>query len=109
MDCQRLYTILGSCIYHKCYLLGSHLPHDDLIEIHGFLRQNGLLNLVNTEPVKSLVIWKRVYPLSCNRGNIDARSSNQPLVPNGKWFLLIVGYEHDLLAVLLESGGCTAK
>ncbi|KAF7384454.1 hypothetical protein HZH68_014066 [Vespula germanica] len=64
MDCQRLYTILGSCIYHKCYLLGSHLPHEDLIEIHAFLRQNGLLNLVNTEPVKSLVIWKRVYPLS---------------------------------------------
>ncbi|XP_046835061.1 protein inturned isoform X2 [Vespa crabro] len=109
MDCQRLYTILGSCIYHKCYLLGSHLPHEDLIEIHAFLRQNGLLNLVNTEPVKSLVIWKRVYPLSCNRGNIETHSSNQPLVPNGKWFLLIVGYEHDLLAVLLESGGCTAK
>ncbi|KAK2587178.1 hypothetical protein KPH14_002926 [Odynerus spinipes] len=109
MDCQRLYTILGSCIYHKCYLLGSHLPHEDLIEIHAFLRQNGLLNLVNTEPVKSLVIWKRVYPLSCNRGNIDTHASNQPLVPNGKWFLLIVGYEHDLLAVLLESGGCTAK
>ncbi|KAL2738786.1 protein inturned [Vespula squamosa] len=109
MDCQRLYTILGSCIYHKCYLLGSHLPHEDLIEIHAFLRQNSLLNLVNTEPVKSLVIWKRVYPLSCNRGNIETHSSNQPLVPNGKWFLLIVGYEHDLLAVLLESGGCTAK
>lgn len=110
MDCQRLYTILGSCIYHKCHLLGSHLPHEDLIDVHSFLRHNGLLNLVNQEQVKCLVLWKQIYPSSCNRGNIDVGSnSDQFLIPNGKWFLLVVGYGHDLLAVLLESGGCTAK
>ncbi|XP_025073421.1 protein inturned, partial [Pogonomyrmex barbatus] len=108
MDCQRLYTILGSCIYHKCHLLGSHLPHEDLIDVHSFLRHNGLLNLVNQEQVKCLVLWKQIYPSSCNRGNIE-HSSDQILIPNGKWFLLVVGYGHDLLAVLLESGGCTAK
>ncbi|XP_012537346.1 protein inturned isoform X2 [Monomorium pharaonis] len=107
MDCQRLYTILGSCIYHKCHLLGSHLPHEDLIDIHSFLRHNGLLNLVNQEQVKCLVLWKQIYPSSCNRGNID--NNGQLLIPNGKWFLLVVGYGHDLLAVLLESGGCTTK
>nr|XP_034172113.1 protein inturned isoform X1 [Osmia lignaria] len=109
MDCQRLYTILGSCIYHKHYLLGSHLTHNDLIEVDSYLRQNCLLNLVTNESVKSLVIWKKVYPSSCNRGNIENNRSNQPLIPNGSWFLLVVGYGHDLLAVLLESGGCTAK
>ncbi|XP_029659336.1 protein inturned isoform X2 [Formica exsecta] len=109
MDCQRLYTILGSCIYHKCHLLGSHLPHEDLIDVHSFLRHNGLLNLVNQEQVKCLVLWKQIYPSSCNRGGIDGSSSDQFLIPNGKWFLLVVGYGHDLLAVLLESGGCTAK
>ncbi|KAL6436477.1 hypothetical protein ACFW04_004751 [Cataglyphis niger] len=109
MDCQRLYTILGSCIYHKCHLLGSHLPHEDLIDVHSFLRHNGLLNLVNQEQVKCLVLWKQIYPSSCNRGHIDDSSSDQFLIPNGKWFLLVVGYGHDLLAVLLESGGCTAK
>ncbi|CAL7946624.1 unnamed protein product [Xylocopa violacea] len=109
MDCQRLYTILGSCIYHKHYLLGSHLNHSDLIEIESYLRQNCILNLINNEPVKSLIIWKKVYPFSCNRGNMENNKNNQPLVPNGKWYLLVVGYGHDLLAVLLESGGCTAK
>ncbi|GAB1864614.1 Protein inturned [Camponotus japonicus] len=109
MDCQRLYTILGSCIYHKCHLLGSHLSHEDMIDVHSFLRHNGLLNLVNQEQVKCLVLWKQIYPSSCNRGIIDGGSSDQFLIPNGKWFLLVVGYGHDLLAVLLESGGCTAK
>ncbi|XP_024887243.1 protein inturned isoform X2 [Temnothorax curvispinosus] len=109
MDCQRLYTILGSCIYHKCHLLGSHLPHEDLIDVHSFLRHNGLLNLVNQEQVKCLVLWKQIYPSSCNRGNVDSNDGSQLLIPNGKWFLLVVGYGHDLLAVLLESGGCTAK
>lgn len=109
MDCQRLYTILGSCVYHKCYLLGSHLPHEDSIDVHSFLRHNGLLNLVNQEEVKCLVLWKEVYPRSCNRGNIESSDNMQSLVPDGKWFLLVVGYGHDLLAVLLESGGCTTK
>ncbi|EZA55008.1 PDZ domain-containing protein [Ooceraea biroi] len=109
MDCQRLYTILGSCIYHKCHLLGSHLSHEDLIDVHSFLRHNGLLNLVNQEQVRCLVLWKQIYPSSCNRGNVDSGDSGQLLIPNGRWFLLVVGYGHDLLAVLLESGGCTAK
>nr|XP_033322916.1 protein inturned isoform X1 [Megalopta genalis] len=109
MDCQRLYTILGSCIYHREYLLGSHLMHSDLIEVDSYLRHNCLLNLVTNEPVNNLVIWKKVYPSSCNCGSLDNGRSIQPLVPNGKWFLLVVGYGYDLLAVLLESGGCTAK
>ncbi|XP_043256589.1 protein inturned [Colletes gigas] len=109
MDCQRLYTILGSCIYHKHYLLGSHLTHDDLIEVNSYLQQNCLFNLITNEPVKSLVIWKKVYPSLYNRGNTENGRSIQPLVPNGKWFLLVVGYGYDLLAVLLESGGCTTK
>lgn len=109
MDCQRLYTILGSCIYHKRYLLGSHLSHSDLIEVESYLRQNYLLHLINNEPIKTLVIWKEVYPTSCNRGIIENNKSNQPIIPNGKWYLLVVGYGHDLLAVLLESGGCTAE
>ena len=106
MDCQRLYTILGSCIYHKNYLLGSHLTHSDLIEVQSYLRQNCILNLISNEPVKNLIIWKKVYPSSCNRNNTENNSS---LVLDGKWYLLVVGYGHDLLVVLLESGGCTAK
>lgn len=106
MECQRLYTILGSCLYHKRYLLESHLPAEDLVQINTFLRRQGLINLINNEQVKSLVIWKKIFPSSCvNRNKID---DNQIYSTIDKWFLLIVGYGHDLLAVVLESGGCTA-
>lgn len=89
--------------------MGSHLPHEDLIDVHSFLRHNGLLNLTNEEQVKCLVLWKEVYPSSCNRGDFSNSDGDQLYIPDGKWFLLVVGYGHDLLAVLLESGGCTAK
>ena len=108
MDCQRLYTILGSCLYHKSYLLASHLSHEDLIEVHSYLRQNGLLDLVENEPTKSLVVWRRVYPLPCNRG-IQKDGEDQSCAPDSKWYLLVVGYVNELLAVILECGGCTAE
>ncbi|OXU28206.1 hypothetical protein TSAR_008339 [Trichomalopsis sarcophagae] len=107
MECQRLYTIIGSCLYHKRYLLGSHLPPEDLVQVHSFLRRHGLINLMNSEQVKSLIVWKRIYPASCVNRKIAWEEDNvYPLAD--RWFLLIVGYGHDLLAVVLESGGCTA-
>lgn len=108
LDCQRLYTIIGSCLYHKNYLLGSHLPDEDLISVHSFLKEYGVLNLVRRESVKTLVIWKQVYPHIAHLESSE-EVYNHALIQNGKWFLLVVGYEHDLLAVILESGGCTAK
>ncbi|KAK0091973.1 hypothetical protein PV326_002431 [Microctonus aethiopoides] len=108
MDCQRLYTILGTCLYHKSYLLSSHLFRDDLIDVHSYLRQNGLLNLIENEPTKSLVLWRGVYPQSCHRGIID-NIDTQISIPNGKWFILVVGFGYELLVAILECGGCTAQ
>lgn len=106
MDCQRLYTIVGSALFHKKYLLTSHLPAEDLVQINTFLRRNGTLNLLHSEQVKSLVIWKRIYPAS--RKQIDAIRTPDPNIPNDdKRYLLAVGYGHNLLTVVLESGGCT--
>lgn len=108
MDCQRLYTVIGSCVYHSGYLLGSHFPNTDLKDVHSFCRQQGLLHLFRTESVRSFVLWREVYPSSCNRGQTD-----KPLIPGsyklpkGRWFLLIVGYDQDMLAVIFEAGGCT--
>ena len=65
------------------------------------------MNLINNEQVKSLVIWKRVYPSSCIARKLAWQEENIYSLPD-KWFLLIVGYGHDLLVVVLESGGCTA-
>lgn len=78
--------VIGSCVYHKGYLLGSHFSKEDLLNVHSFFRQNGLIQLFRREPVKSLVIWREVYPYSVD--------FNEPCsVPNyfRRWFLIIIG------------------
>ncbi|GLH13237.1 Protein inturned [Gryllus bimaculatus] len=116
-DCQRLFTIIGSCMYHKGYLLASHLPRADLPDVHTMLRQRGLVPLLRSEPLQQLVVWHEVYPLSCSRGLLSDKDSSTGLnsvataypSPVGRWFLLIVGQEWDLLIILLESAGCTIR
>ncbi|CAH0559223.1 unnamed protein product [Brassicogethes aeneus] len=102
LDCQRLFTVLGSVIYHSGYLLASHLIHEDLVDVHCFCRQQGLLHLSRTEPVKSLVLWKEVFPNSCNKNKVENEN-----VPDGRRYLLVVGSAKNLLAVIMEAGGCT--
>jgi len=93
------------------YLLASHLARSDLVDVHAFCRQQGLLHLGRSEPVRSLVVWREVFPASCNRGLVEpvvphpptATSPYQP--PQGRWFLLIVGKvtkHHVILYVLYE-------
>ncbi|KAK7870249.1 hypothetical protein R5R35_000979 [Gryllus longicercus] len=116
-DCQRLFSIIGSCMYHKGYLLASHLPRADLPDVHTMLRQRGLVPLLRSEPLQQLVVWHEVYPLSCSRGLPSDKDSSTGLnsvataypSPVGRWFLLIVGQEWDLLIILLESAGCTIR
>ncbi|XP_034243272.1 protein inturned [Thrips palmi] len=109
LDCQRLYTILGSCLYHKGYLLASHFPHCDLLDVHVFCRQQGLLQLNQGESVHSLVIWKEVYPKSVSRGLTSSTSDSTYNFPEGRWFIMIVGQKQDMLVTLLEAGGCSAS
>nr|CAD7569003.1 unnamed protein product [Timema californicum] len=114
-NCQRLYTIIGTCLYHKGYLLSSHLSKTDLVDVHTFCRQQGLLHLGRSEAVRSMVLWREVYPSSCNRGLSDQSSMylSTPVspysLPQGRWFLLIVGQDQEMLVLLLESGGCTLR
>ncbi|KDR23314.1 PDZ domain-containing protein 6 [Zootermopsis nevadensis] len=109
--CQRLYTIIGTCFYHKGYLLASHLARTDLVDVHTFCRQQGLLHLGRSEPVRSLVLWREVFPASCNRGLSETvpTTTSPYQLPQGRWFLLIVGKGQEMLVVLLESGGCTVR
>ncbi|KAG8273001.1 hypothetical protein J6590_030608 [Homalodisca vitripennis] len=106
-DCQRLYSIIGSCLFYKGYLLASHMTREDLMDVNAFCRHNGLLSLSRVESVRNVVVWKEVYPASCNRGLPTLTLTY--FLPQGRWFLLLVGQEESLLAVLLESGGCTVK
>ncbi|KAK4883073.1 hypothetical protein RN001_006392 [Aquatica leii] len=103
LDCQRLFTIIGSALYHSGFLLSSHFAHEDLVDVHIFCRQHGLFHLSQTEPVRSLVLWREVFPSSCNRG----LESESKFVPEGRRYLLIVGTGKDLLIVIMEAGGCT--
>lgn len=86
LDCQRLFTILGSALFHAGYLIATHFIHQDLVDVQSFCRQQGFFHLSRTEPIKCLVLWREVYPSSCKK------SENSTVhVPEGKRYLLIVG------------------
>ncbi|KAM6147964.1 protein inturned isoform 2-T2 [Erethizon dorsatum] len=107
-DMRRLYTILGSSLFYKGYLICSHLPKDDLIEIALYCRYYGLLPLAAKQRIGQLIIWREVFPhhhlQHCSASNTEVFQE-----PEGRYFLLIVGLRHYMLCVLLEAGGCASK
>ncbi|XP_027710408.1 protein inturned [Vombatus ursinus] len=107
-DMRRLYTILGCSLFYKGYLVCSHLPKDDLIDIAMYCRHYCLPPLVSEQRIGHLVIWREVFrrhPLRPT-SEPDAQVFREP---EGRYFLLIVGLKHFLLCVLLEAGGCASK
>ncbi|KAJ7326974.1 hypothetical protein JRQ81_016733 [Phrynocephalus forsythii] len=106
-DMRRLYTILGSCLFYKGYLVSNHLPKEDLIDIALYSRHYCLLPLASGKRVGQLVIWREVFPQhhlqTCNTSYEGYRE------PKARYFLLIVGLRHFMLSVLLEAGGCSSK
>ncbi|XP_027455528.1 protein inturned isoform X6 [Zalophus californianus] len=107
-DMRRLYTILGSSLFYKGYLICSHLPKDDLIDIAVYCRHYGLLPLAAKQRIGQLVIWREVFPRHHLQPSAD---SNTEVFqePEGRYFLLIVGLKYYMLCVLLEAGGCASK
>ncbi|KAL1777598.1 inturned isoform X2 [Sigmodon hispidus] len=107
-DMRRLYTILGSSLFYKGYLVCSHLPKDDVVEIAAYCRQYCLLPLAAKQRIGQLIIWREVFP----RYHLQPPADSDTKVfqePEGRYFLLIVGLRHYMLCVLLEAGGCTSK
>ncbi|XP_066089563.1 protein inturned [Saccopteryx bilineata] len=107
-DMRRLYTILGSSLFYKGYLICSHLPKDDLLDIALYCRHCGLLPLAAKQRVGQLVIWREVFPRHHLQPPTDANTEAFP-EPEGRYFLLIVGWRYYMLCVLLEAGGCASK
>uniref|UniRef100_A0A8D0GXA5 Protein inturned n=1 Tax=Sphenodon punctatus TaxID=8508 RepID=A0A8D0GXA5_SPHPU len=107
-DMRRLYTILGSCLFYKGYLISSHLPKEDLIDIAIYSRHYCLLPLAAEQRIGQLVIWREVFPWhhlqACENSSVEGYKE-----PEARYFLLIVGFRHFMLCVLLEAGGCTSK
>ncbi|XP_030047616.1 protein inturned isoform X2 [Microcaecilia unicolor] len=104
-DMRRLYMILGSCFFYKGYLISSHLPKNDLVDISLYCRHYCLLPLAAEQRIGQLVIWREVF-LQCHRQASGAEGYQEP---EARYFLLIVGLKHFMLPVLLEAGGCTSK
>ncbi|XP_005069744.1 protein inturned isoform X1 [Mesocricetus auratus] len=107
-DMRRLYTILGSSLFYKGYLVCSHLPKDDIVEIAAYCRQYCLLPLAAKQRIGQLIIWREVFPRHHLQPPVDS-DTEVFQEPEGRYFLLIVGLRHYMLCVLLEAGGCTSK
>lgn len=107
-DMRRLYTILGSSLFYKGYMVCSHLPKDDVVEITAYCRQYCLLPLAAQQRIGQLIIWREVFPQHHLQPATDS-DTEAFQEPEGRYFLLIVGLRHYMLCVLLEAGGCASK
>ncbi|ETE69093.1 PDZ domain-containing protein 6, partial [Ophiophagus hannah] len=88
-DMRRQYTFLGSCLFYKGYLISSHLPKEDLIDIASYSRHYCLLPLAAEQRIGQLVIWREVFPRHHLQGSqISYEGFQEPLA---RYFLLIVG------------------
>lgn len=95
----REFYILGSALYFRKYLISSHLSKADLLDVEAFLRTNGIYLLIENKPVRELIVWREIFPTSCNP-NIATNIIPNPL---SRWFLTIVARNQLILAVILES------
>ncbi|XP_037087567.1 protein inturned-like [Pollicipes pollicipes] len=102
---QRLYLLRGCAFYYKGYLAGSHLAPEDQRGVQLFLRHHQLLAGARRDGWRQLVVWRRYHrpPPSA------ATEQDAYPCPGLTHHLLVVGSRHALLAVLLESGGCTVE
>ncbi|NWU42952.1 INTU protein, partial [Hylia prasina] len=107
-DMRRLYVILGSCLFYKGYLVGNHLPREDLVDVGFYCRHYCLLPLAAEQRIGQLVIWREVFPQHhlqpCEESALMGYRE-----PEARYFLLIVGLRHFVLCVLLEAGGCASR
>ncbi|XP_055694691.1 protein inturned [Lutzomyia longipalpis] len=97
---HREFYIVGSALFFKNFLLATHLPVADLIDLNAFLRLHGIPRLLAEQNVKDFVLWKEVFLRSCDRG----LTSNGKIygIPTGRWFLNIIARGQMAIAVILE-------
>lgn len=98
----REFYILGSALYYRHYLLASHLPKSDILDIEAFLRTNGIYLLIENKPVRELIIWREIFPKNLNLPNANNQLNGIPR-RKSRWFLTIVARNQLFMAVILES------
>ncbi|NXM20694.1 INTU protein, partial [Ploceus nigricollis] len=107
-DMRRLYVILGSCLFYKGYLIGNHLPKEDLVDVGFYCQHYCLLALGAEQRIGQLVVWREVFPQHHLQPCEESRLTGYR-EPEARYFLLIVGLRHFVLCVLLEAGGCASR
>ncbi|XP_037048340.1 protein inturned [Bradysia coprophila] len=103
---HREFFMIGCSLYFKSYLLASHLPPVDLIDIEAYLRVFGIFNVLESQTVKDMVLWREIHPKSVERGLVQ--KDHIYGIPKGRWFLAVCARYHTLLAVILESRQMTS-
>lgn len=88
------FIVIGSCLIYKSNLIISHLPANYLVDVIGFVRLSGLLQMNSIK----LVMWKEVHPASLRTNEMNDFVMNQ----GNKYFLVIVGIESLFHCVLVE-------
>lgn len=68
---HREFYILGSALFYRKYLLASHLPPNDLLDVETFLRTNGIYLLLDNKSVRDMVVWREIFPKSVERGLVQ--------------------------------------
>uniref|UniRef100_A0A4W3K514 Protein inturned n=1 Tax=Callorhinchus milii TaxID=7868 RepID=A0A4W3K514_CALMI len=98
----------GELVLTLGYMIGNHLPKDDLLDIALYCQHYSLLPLAAEQRIGQLVIWREVFPWRHHKSNqeeiIDGYQEAE-----GRYFLLIVGLRHFIVCVLMQAGGCASK
>lgn len=68
---HREFFMIGCALYFKSYLLASHLPPADLSDIEAYLRVFGIFNVIESQTVQDMVLWREIYPKSVERGLVQ--------------------------------------
>ena len=109
-DLPREFNIVGSCVFHKGYLIASHLSGEDAVDVRMWCDFNKLLGLTRQSPVHQVVAWSEIF-LTRKRRRRRRKSGGARHCEeqDGRNFLLLVGLGHQLLGAVLQTGGCAAR
>lgn len=72
---HREFFILGSALFFRKFLLVSHLPTIDLQDVEAFIRTTGISQLLESQPIRELIVWHEIQPRSVERDAIGGNIS----------------------------------
>lgn len=65
---RRLFSLIGSCLFYKDYLITTHLNRSRTISIYNYCEHYGFFNLIRNGCINQTVVWKEIYLPDLNNG-----------------------------------------